>query len=236
MTPLEKLVYVLWAREGLGPAQFGGEMRSGVCDRLLALDTPRVSVNLVDDDVAYAASVRRTRLDPPPAGTLSVWLDEADARGPVEAAFSPVIARSAGYLVVESVPIPNATRTVPTGERVPGTNMVALLERPDWIAWDAWIAHWHGHHRKVACETQDTFQYIRNVVVRPLTPDAPPWWGIVEEGFEREAVIDPMLWYDARGDEERLRKNVKRMVESCQAFLDLERVESHPMSEYRLRE
>ena len=33
-----------------------------------------------------------------------------------------------------------------------------------------------------------------------------------------------------------LKRNVQRMVESCRAFLDLGRVESHPTSEYRLQE
>ena len=45
-----------------------------------------------------------------------------------------------------------------------------------------------------------------------------------------------MRWYKAEGSPETLQRNVKRMVESCRAFLDLERVESHPMSEYRIGE
>ena len=75
---------------------------------------------------------------------------------------------------------------------------------------------------------------MRNVVVRPLTSDAPPWEGIVEEGFPADAVTDPMKWYCAEGDPEVLKANLGRMIESCKAFLDLDRVESHPMSEYRL--
>jgi hypothetical protein len=110
----------------------------------------------------------------------------------------------------------------------------ALLERPERLSFEAWIAHWHGPHREVALETQCTFTYVRNVVVRALTPDAPPWAGIVEEGFPAAAVTDPMRWYKAEGSPETLKRNVARMVESCRKFLDLERVESHPMSEYRL--
>ena len=136
--------------------------------------------------------------------------------------------------MVESVPIINETRTVPPAERTPGINMIALLERPETMPWDAWIAHWHGHHRQVAIETQCTVLYVRKVVVRALTEAAPPWSGIVEAGFPAEAVTDPMLWYKAGGSQETLRRNIGRMVESCRAFLDLERVESHPMSEYRI--
>jgi hypothetical protein len=64
-----------------------------------------------------------------------------------------------------------------------------------------------------------------------LTPGA-AGKGIVEEGFSAEAVVDPMAWYKAGGSQERLQANLGRMIASCQAFLDLDRVESHPMSEY----
>jgi hypothetical protein len=58
----------------------------------------------------------------------------------------------------------------------------------------------------------------------------------VEEGFPAEAVGNPMVWYKAEGDPKKLQANVARMVESCKAFLDLDRVESHPTSEYRFGE
>ena len=179
---------------------------------------------------------RITRLEPPVAGLVSFWLDAADERAPLERALAEATSRLAGYLVVESVPLRNTTQRAPLGQRTPGIVMVALIERPERMPWEAWIAHWHGPHREVALETQCTFLYVRNVVVRALTPDAPPWAGIVEEGFPAEAVTDPMRWYKAEGSPETLKRNVKRMVESCRAFLDLDRVESHPMSEYRLAE
>jgi hypothetical protein len=73
------------------------------------------------------------------------------------------------------------------------------------------------------------------VVVRALTRNAPGWAGIVEEGFPSEAVTDPMVWYRGEGSEEVMRRNMKRMLESVRAFLDIDRVESHPMSEYRIQ-
>jgi hypothetical protein len=42
-----------------------------------------------------------------------------------------------------------------------------------------------------------------------------------------------MAWYKAGGSQAKLQANLGRMIESCRQFLDLERVESHPMSEYR---
>jgi hypothetical protein len=165
---------------------------------------------------------------------VSFWLDAADDRAPFETELDDLAARVAGYLVVESVPIVNTTHTAPLGERTPGVNVVTCIERPARIAQDAWIEHWHGHHKRVAIETQCTYSYVRNGVVRPLSKQAPPWAGVVEEGFPSEAVADPMLRYRAAGSPETLKRNLARMLESCQAFLDLDRVESHPMSEYRI--
>jgi hypothetical protein len=216
-------------------SEFAAAMLGDVAKQLGELSARHLRVNLVDADVATAQRVRLTRLDPPPSGLASFWLDCADDREDCEAVLARACDRLAGYLVVESVPLQNPDPT-PAGERVPGTNMVALLEKPERLSWQAWIHHWHGHHRRVALETQCTHHYVRNVVVRSLTEGAPPWAGIVEEGFPAEAVTDPMLWYSAGGSKEKLKENLARMVESCKAFLDLDRVESHPMSEYRIQD
>ena len=111
--------------------------------------------------------------------------------------------------------------------------MVACIERPAHIPEKQWLERWLRDHRKVAVETQATFSYVRNRVVTAVTEGAPGWAGIVEEGFEAEAVTNPMLWYRAEGSQEKLQANLARMLESVGAFLDLEKVESNPMSEYR---
>jgi len=233
---MEKVVHVLWKRDDLSDEAFKAEMLGSIANRFLDLGTHRLSVNLVDESVAHTKPVRITRLDPTMSGTISFWLDMADERGPYEEALARVTSRYAGYLVVESVPIVNRTHTAKPGERTPGINVVACIEKPDRLTREAWIDHWFGHHKKVAIETQCTFSYVRNLVVRPLTNDAPPWAGIVEEGFPADAVTDPMIWYCAEGSEEKMQQNMTRMMESVQAFLDIDRVESNPMSEYRIKE
>jgi hypothetical protein len=233
---VEKLIYVVWKPPGTSDERFTEILTGGVAPQLAALGARGLTLHLVD---AKATSVRRariTRLEVPVAGLVSFSLAEADRRGPLEKLLAEATARLAGYLVAESVPLRNTTQRAPLGQRTPGIVMVALIERPERLPFEAWIAHWHGPHREVALETQCTFSYVRNVVVRALTPDAPPWAGIVEEGFPEDAVTDPMRWYKAEQSPETLQRNVKRMVESCQKFLDLDRVESHPMSEYRFAE
>jgi hypothetical protein len=229
---MEKLVYVVWKKPELSDRQFEDEMLGPVTERMLGLDARKLAINLVDEHVEHALAVRITKLDPPISGVVSFWLDAADDRAPHEEALREVTVRQAGYLVVESVPIVNRTHTAPLGERTPGINMIALIEKPDRMTYEDWIAHWHGHHKRVAIETQCTYAYVRNVVVRALTEGAPPWAGIVEEGFPTEAVTDPMIWYCAGGDTKKLEENMAKMIESVQAFLDIDRVESHPMSEY----
>jgi hypothetical protein len=231
---VEKLVYVVWKPAGVPDPEFARALLEGVAPKLTALGARGLTLHLPDAEVQGVLRARITRLDPPVSGLVSFWLDAADERAPLESALAEATSRLAGYLVVESVPLRNTTRPAPLGRRTPGIVMVALIERPERMPWEDWIAHWHGHHRKVALETQCTFSYVRNVVVRALTPGAPRWAGIVEEGFPAEAVTDPMRWYKAEGSPDTLKRNVRRMVESCQAFLDLDRVESHPTSEYRL--
>jgi len=230
---LEKLVYVLWKPPAASDPEFARRLREDVAPKLIAQGARGLTLHLSDADVAPALRARITRLDPPIAGLASFWLDAADDREPMERALAEASSRLTGYLVVESVPLRNTTRRAPLGERTPGIVMVALIQRPERLPYQDWIAHWHGPHRQVALETQCTFLYTRNVVVRALTPGAPPWAGIVEEGFPADAVTDPMRWYKAEGSQETFKRNVQRMMESCRAFLDLDRVESHPMSEYR---
>ena len=232
---MEKLVYVLWKKPSFSYREFSAALRGEVSTEFLRLGTTKLSVNVVDEHVEAFAGSRMTRFDPAIAGTISFWLDSADDRAEYERVLLSICEQYAGYLVVESVPIVNTTRAVSTGERVPGVNVVACIERPSWIEYDAWLEHWHGHHRKVAVETQSTYLYIRNVVVRPLTENAPPWAGIVEEGFPAEALSDPMVWYDADGSEEKLKENMDRMMASVKAFLEIDRVESNPMSEYIIK-
>ena len=101
---------------------------------------------------------------------------------------------------------------------------------------DAWTAHWHGVQSPVSEEIQPRTRYVRNAVVRSLTPDAPPYQGIVDEAWpSAEHVTDPMLFYCAEGSKEKLRRNIERMLKSVGGFLDMDRIRNVTMSEYLLK-
>ncbi len=232
---MEKLVYVIWKRPEDSVASFKEEILGRTAAALMELGAQGLSVNLADELAAYAQGIRITRLLEPMAGTISIWLDTALDRGPVEEVIARVTARLAGYLVLESVPIVNTTQVAPTGERTPGITTVAFLQKPEAMAYEAWREQWQGQHTQVAIETQSTFLYVQNVVVRSLTSDTPPWTAIVEEGFPVEAATDQMVFFKAGGAPDKLAENQQRMMDSCTKFIDFDTIETHPMSTYVLK-
>ena len=230
---MEKLVYVIWKQRDVSIDDLRGEILGGAGNKLIELGARGLSVNLAD--TYTVPGMRITQMAEPMSGTVSIWMDTALERGPLEAVLAGVTERLAGYLVVESVPIVNARHRVAPGQRLPGLYMVAFLEQPAFLTYDAWLQRWQGQHTRVAIETQSTFLYIQNVVIRRLTADAPPWTAIVEEAFPADAGSDPMVFYNAGGSQQRLAENQRRMMESCEKFIDFAHLESHPMSAYTLK-
>lgn len=232
---MEKLIYVIWKREADSTESFRQEILGPTARRILDLGVRGLAVNLADDLAAFSQNLRLSRMDAPMTGTVSVWVDTATRRARIEEALEAVTARRAGYLALESVPIVNTKHVVPPGERLPGLYTIAFLEKPGFLTYEQWLEIWQGSHTQVAIETQSTFLYIQNVLVRPVTKDAPPWTAIVEEAFPREAATDPMVFYDAGGDAAKLHERQMRMFDSCKRFIDFNQLESHPMSAYVLR-
>ena len=228
---MEKIACVLWKPAGVPDDVYGKELRAAAAE-LARLGAMSVRINVVDEHVAAGTAVRVGKMDPK-SGFVTFWLHEADQlRGPLSDALSAHASRVAAYLVVESTPLRNTTQLAKPGERTPGFNAVTAIVPKDGLSYDEFIHRWHTEHRVVALETQSTFAYVRNEIVRALTPDAPQWVALVEESFPIEALTDSAVWYAAVGSPERLERNRRRMIESCLAFLALDRVESHPMSEY----
>jgi len=229
---MEKIIAVSWKPASVSDADFGKQLRE-VAPELARLGAMQVRVNVVDEHVEAGVDARVGSMDPPKAACITFWLDCADdLHGPLLATLESRSERVAAYLVVESIPKHNTEHLAPRGERTPGFNLVTAIVPKEGISYDEFLSLWHDEHRKVAVETQSTFAYIRNEIVRALTPGAPDWAAMVEESFPIEALTDQSVWYAAEGDPARHKENLRRMIESCAAFLALDRVESHPMSEY----
>src|SRR6516165_10130433 len=124
----------------------------------------------------------------------------------------------------------------PDAERSPGVLTVALLQRPPEQTFDEWMTRWHTRISPITEEIQPRARYVRNAVFRALTEGAPPLGGIVEEAWpSSEHVTDPMLFYCADGDPEKMHAHVARMIDEINAFVDLNTLRSVTMSEWILK-
>jgi len=226
---VEKLAYLVWKQAGEADERFEARLLEEVAPRLRALSA-QLRISVVDDDVAAGARLHLGKLAP--SGLVSFWLEQSQERAACEALLAAASSRAAGYLVVESRPLVNEARRAPPGARTPGFALVSCIEAKDGLAKDEFIRLWYEVQRDTALETQSTFGYVRNEIVRPLTPGAPRFDAIVEENFPLGALDDPAVFYDAMGDAEKLRRHQQRMFRAVERFIALDRIESHPMSEY----
>jgi hypothetical protein len=240
---MEKLSYVLW---GDGSPETGDRLRA----TLLAETAPRLqraggrglSVNVHDGDAAAAPSpVPVPDGEEPHVALVSVWLDSYDRRAGADEAVAELGLPYAGYLVTESLYQDYGTtrhcgpRDWPDGTRSPGVLTVSLIHRPDGLDYPTWIERWHGTQSPLSGELQPRCRYVRNEVVRAVTGGAPEVHGIVEEAWPSAAhVADPMLFFNADGDRDRLNANITAMLESVSACLDLRRLRNSTMSEFLL--
>jgi hypothetical protein len=169
-------------------------------------------------------------------------VDSIEQREPFERVLEDATVRLAGYSVVESLYRDYggnqwaAPRSWPDGERSPGVLTVALLQQHPDQSFDEWITRWHTRISPITETIQPRTRYVRNAVFRPITAGAPPVAGIVEEGWPSpEHVTDPMLFYCADGDPDRMQAHVTQMIEEINAFVDLSTLRSVTMSEWILK-
>lgn len=233
---MEKVIYLIWRKPEVEPDTFEGRLRITLAHALQEAGVRALQVNVADAAVAPAVGLRQSFLKPPPEAVVQVWVDSAIRRfrAPVDEAIAAQASRSAAYLVTESQPIRNRKHPPRAGERTEGFAQIALLRRPPKLSYDTWLDIWHNSHTPVAIETQSTFEYIQNVVVRVLTPDAPPLDALVEECFPAGAMTDPKLFFGAPDDEDNFKRNLARMMESVHRFIDLSTIDVIPTSQYRV--
>jgi EthD domain len=228
---MEKVIAVLMRSEP--DDDWCARQRGHVADALLELGVPGLQVNVRDSAVRHSL-MTLTTMDPPAAAVVSMWTQQCYGDQTVAALkfLAQECEQLAAYLVTESVPLP-APLTEP-GCRTTGLANIALLRRPAELDQATWLARWQGDHTSVAIETQSTFGYTQNWVVRALTPDAPGIAGIVEELFPEEAITDLKAFFGAADDDD-LQHRLGRMVASTTAFGANENIDTVPTSRYVFR-
>jgi EthD domain len=224
---MEKIICALW---GSDPRQLIDHLAAA----LFRCGATQVRINVPDESVAPGAALIQRWQDPQQDAVVQFWLPSANPifTGPAFEAIAARCERFAAWLVAESTIIPSAKHPPAPGDRSEGWAQMAFLTLPKRLAWAEWRKVWRDIHTKVAIDTQANFEYVQNLVVEPLTADAPPYIAIVEECFPLAALTDPQEFFDAVGDSEKFDRNLAAMMESCNRFIDFGTIDVIPTSQF----
>lgn len=228
---VEKVILLL--RDAERDERWCVQLRGRAADQILDLGVAGLTINVRDDTVRDSL-MTLTTLDPPVVAVISLWTQQSYGKQVSDAIslLGKDCQTVAAYLVTESVPlVPPASEL---RRRTTGLANIALLRRPDHLDDATWRERWHIDHTPVAIETQATFGYTQNTVVRALTRHAPAIAGIVEELFPLEAVTSLHAFFGA-ADGDDLRERMNRMVASTSAFGANENIDTVPTSRYVFR-
>lgn len=229
-------MYLVWDR----PSVDGGALRRRYLDEvapaLLALDPKGLTLHLDDDLAPIPGPAPAPGHELPLRAAVSLFLDAHDRRGPYEAVLAELGVRRSGYLVTEAIWCEygengrRGPRDWADGERSPGITTFSLVHRNP--AWDerTFREFWYGHQSPMSEAVQPRWRYVRNTVVHPLTPGAPPVDGIVHEAWESPELVEDLIAFHL-GDAE----NLTLMMDSTMQVFDMARLRSVAMSEYLLR-
>lgn len=229
---MEKLIYLLWKDDRQSRAEFSQRLHADLAPQLSSTEALGVQINVVDEAIRPAEHMLIENSKPRYYAMVSLWLETAISRQGIEELLWSVATRVTGYLVTESCPLPNTTQVAPPGERTPGFSHVVLLQKPPRLNYSEWIDIWHNSHTQIAIDTQSTFLYRQNVVIRPLTYAAPHYDAIIEEAFPQAAMTSWQAFYDAEGDEARFNERQQAMIDSCTRFIDFDKIDACSTSEY----
>lgn len=233
---MEKMIYLLWQNDTTDPQaavkpNWHPSLRECLVPELQAAHASRLRLNLADNDIAPALPMRLTTQPPAPDALVSFWLNSANERSAIESILARYAARMAGYTVCESEPLPNTQYPADNGARTFGMNHVVFLQIPAHLSREEWQQLWLEEHTPIAIDTQQTFGYRQNIVVRTLTPGAQVFDAIVEENFPPAAMTDQNAFYRDETPEQ-LKMNQQKMFASCKRFIDFKRMDRLPTSEY----
>ncbi len=232
---MEKLIYALWRDEREPREAFNARLLGPVADAIRP-HARGLRANVQDETVAGGVNPRFVVTQPQMEAVVQIWVDTAypPARAPIEALLASAAAWIEGWLVCESVPLPNHAHPPRPGEPTDGFSQIVFFERPVTLDAETWRQRWQDDHTAVATATQSNFEYVQNLVVRPVTEGAAGYAAIVEECFPAAAIEDRALYYDAVGNPVKLEANYATMMASCGRFLGPAGADCIPMRQYEL--
>jgi hypothetical protein len=234
---MEKLLYPVWKNDSLSGDEFRDELLQQLAPQLAGMEAIHgLRVCVADSAVADGAGRRMESHAPVPDAMLSLWVDYAGDAQLWEPLIDAHVSRRTGYLVAEAEPLVNQQHPPSApGERMYGMCHVVFMSPPAAMDRDDWLAVWKDSHTQIAIDTQSTFGYRQNLVVRCLSDDTLPCHAVVEENFPPEAMTSDHAFYATGGDETLLQANMTAMMDSVARFIDFEHIDVIPMSEYLVK-
>ena len=238
---MEKLVYLVWERPSIDPVALRMRFLDDLAPHLLALHPLALQVDLDDEHAQMPSMVPVPGDELPVRACVSIWLDAHDGRAPYEALLREAGVRCAGYLVTESLFREYGgnehapARDWPDGTRSPGIITLTIFDKPADVDDETFYGHWYGHQSPMSENMQPRARYVRNAVVRALTPGAPRYRAIVEEAWPSiEHVTNLQTFFGASSSEE-LSENIRVMLDSTKLLYDPATMRNYPLSEYILK-
>jgi hypothetical protein len=150
--------------------------------------------------------------------------------------------RRAGYLVTESLYREyggnehSVARTWPDGARSPGITTLTVFDKPAGVDDETFYGHWYGHQSPMSEWMQPRARYVRNAVVRAITPGAPRYRAIVEESWPSvEHLTNLATFFGAADAPDELGERIRIMLDSTKLLYDAATMRNYTMSEYILK-
>jgi hypothetical protein len=229
---MEKIVFKLWRSDSDSLEKFKKSLLVDLPKTLESLIS-ELQINIVDEDVNEAAALAQINYSQNPDAIVFTKVASQYYSENIISILQSFATKVEGFIVSESIILQDDSKDH-QGKRSEGFSQVVFLEKPLEMTEFDWFDHWTHHHTKIAIETQSSFTYIQNTVVRPLQKDSPNFIAVIEECFPSEAMSNPSIFYNAENDSELLLKNTELMMDSCSRFIDFQKIEVIPTSRYRM--
>jgi hypothetical protein len=238
---MEKLVYLVWERPSIDPAALRTRFLDDLAPRMLALGPHALQMDLDDEHAQMPSMVPVPGDELPVRACVSLWLDTHDDRRPYEEVLRRGGVRYAGYLVTESMCREYGgnehapPRDWPDGARSPGIITLTIFDKPAGVDDETFYGHWYGHQSPMSEHMQPRARYVRNAVVRSLTPGATRYRAIVEESWPSAGHVTNLHTFFGAASNETLDENIRVMLDSTKLLYDPATMRNYPLSEYILK-
>jgi hypothetical protein len=233
---MEKLVYGLWRRPDQDIEPIRTALLEHVAPVLLDLGVRGLRV-CVEEPEGKAFRVGANPEGSLLAASVSIWIDSCDNREPHESALAQVDAQPYGWIVAESESLAyGENRTWPDGQQSPGLSITTFFDKKEGLSDEDFYRIWHGEHTPLSFEIHPLWLYVRNQVLRSITPGAPPVRGIVYEAVPTDNhLLDFNLFFGASEEPSKLIDNIHRVNDHMDTFGNTATLQCVPMREWIFR-